>query len=81
MFVTTAIRPTAHFGSDEEAAIQQEFGQAQNDIRMETKSIDDEYMQSSEDSPEFTLAERTERKQSYAGVKRNQIYKESSFVE
>ena len=79
MFVATT-RHTARFGSDEEAAIHNELVQEnQNDVRMETKSVSDEYVQSSEDSPDFRNI--PQRKQSYGGIKRNQIYKETSFAE
>ena len=81
MFVATG-RPTAHFGGPgEAAAVHSELAQAnQNDVRMETKSLEDEYVQSSDDSPEFASSSPA-RKQSQAGTKRTQIYREASFTQ
>ena len=80
-FVATN-RATARFGGPDEAtAAHAGLAQGgQDEVAMETKSGEEGDQQSSEDSPDFA-AGNPARKQSRAGTKRSQIYREASFTQ
>ena len=81
MFVSTNQQTAQFGGSDGELEIHKESSKGNQEVRMETKSPEDEFLQTSEenDSPEFNSA-NPPRKQSQAGAMRNQIYREKSFT-